>query len=201
MKLKVIVIFISLLSVFHVDAQSKRIKKSRVNLLEKQNRPAANIPKTLLKAYSDGDIKAYYPNAPKVQVSYAQFLSHFGMAKKANKTLENGAPFWFCQKSKPISIDADVVKCMQYSFEIGEEVFRNNITYQQDTRLAYVKIIYSNECSNDGLEKEGPIFKIGDVKKLIDREYKIVNPRNSAVTYTIADYLSLKLFSAVPLKK
>jgi len=180
--------------------QTQRIKKSRVNLLEKQNKPAASIPSILLKAYSQGEIKAYYPKSLKQEVSLTQFLNHFGMKSKAEKVLTTRQPFWFCVDAPSIEIDSRVMDCMKYSFEIGEEIFRNNITYQQDKRLIYVKVIYSKKCSADGIEKEGPVFKMGDIKKLYEKEHKIINPQNSAVSYTIADYLSLKLVRSVPYK-
>ena len=201
MNLKTMIMCLCLIPAISTFAQSSRIKKSRVNLLEKQNKPASKIPEILLKAYSNGEIKAYYPQALKKQVPYAQFLNHFGMAAKANRQIANGQPSWFCKKAKPLAVDDDVLSCMQYSFEIGEESYRNNVSYQQSIRMVYVKLIYSNQCTADGLEKEGPVFKIKDIRKLIEREHKIINAQNSAVSYTIGDYLALRLFRADPVKR
>lgn len=177
------------------------ILKSRVYLKEKQNRPAVGIPSNLLKAYSQGDIKAYYPKALMTPVPYVQFLNHFGMKSRAFKEITNDAPPWFCGKREYVQVDPMVKKCMQYNFEIGEQSVRNNITYQQEIKLVYVKVIYTGECSGNGLEKEGPVFKIGDIKKLKQNEYKIVNPENTAVSYTIADYLALRLFRAEKMRR
>ncbi|MDH5365977.1 MAG: hypothetical protein OEW67_03265 [Cyclobacteriaceae bacterium] len=171
--------------------------KSRVYLEEKQNKPAAAIPEILLDAYSKGDIKAYYPQQLKTPVPYAQFLKHFGMESKAYQEIANDHPIWFCNKRNNVKIDPYVKKCMQYSFELGEVSVRNNITYQQDIKMVYVKVIYSGECTTTGLEVEGPVFKLGDIRKLKNREYKIVNYENTSISYNVADYLNLRLFRAV----
>lgn len=171
--------------------------KSRVYLKEKQNKPAAAIPEILLNAYSKGDIKAYYPKQLKTPVSYAQFLNHFGMESKAYQEIANNLPVWFCNKRNDVKIDPSVKKCMQYSFEIGEVSVRNNITYQQDIKMAYVKVIYSGECTTTGVEIEGPVFKLGDIRKLKKSEYKVVNYENTSMSYYVADYLNLRLFRTV----
>jgi hypothetical protein len=171
--------------------------KSRVYLEEKQNKPASAIPKILLDAYSKGDITAYYPKNLEKPVPYAQFLNHFGMESKAYQVIANDYPSWFCGKLPLVEIDPSVTQCMQYSFEIGERSVRNNISYQQEMKLAYVKVIYSGECSASGVEKEGPVFRLGDIRKLKSYAYKIVNTQNSSISYKVADYLDLRLFRAV----
>lgn len=168
---------------------------SRINLKERQNQMAASIPKILLDAYSKGDIQAYYPKNMDVPVSYAQFLNHFGMINKAYRELVNESPVWFCRDKKPVPADGFVIKCMQYKMELGEKQYQNNITYAQEKKLNYVKIIYASECAVDGVETEGPVFKIGDISKLTDRSYGIVNPQNPAVVYSVSDLLKLKLYS------
>jgi len=170
---------------------------SRVYLTEKQNKPAAVIPKILLDAYSNGDIKAYYPRDLEKTVPYTQFLNHFDMETKAYQQITNDSPAWFCGQRQSVAIDASVTQCMQYVFEIGERSVRNNITYQQEIKLAYIKVIYSGECTADGLEIEGPVFRLGDIRKLKNSRYKVVNAQNSSVTYKVADYLDLRLFRAV----
>lgn len=200
MNIKLTLMCLFLLATLNTIAQSNRVKKSRVALGEKQNKPAANIPEILLEAYSKGEISAYYPSAQNKRVPYSQFLYHFGMEAKANIQVEKGSPYWFCNKEKPVAIDQEVMDCMKYSFEIGEESYRNNITYQLDKRMIYVKVIYSNECTDDGLEIEGPVFRISDIRKLNERRHKIVNAQNSAVSYTISDYLALRLFRSQPIK-
>jgi len=170
---------------------------SRVYLTEKQNKPAAVIPKILLEAYSKGDIEAYYPRDLEQRVSYAQFLNHFGMEAKAYQQISNDSPAWFCGQRQEVDVDLSVTQCMQYAFEIGERSVRNNITYQQEIKLAYIKIIYSGECTASGVEKEGPVFRLGDIRKLKSNKYKIVNAQNSSVSYKVADYLDLRLFRVV----
>lgn len=171
--------------------------KSRVYLEEKQNKPAAAIPKILLDAYSKGDIRAYYPKDLERTVPYAQFLNHFGMESQAYQVIADDMPPWFCGKRSVVEVDPTINRCMQYYFEIGERSVRNNITYQQEIKLAYIKVIYSADCTASGLEKEGPVFRIGDIRKLKDNAYKIMNAQNSSFSYKVADYLDLRLFRAV----
>ena len=170
---------------------------SRVQLSEKQNKPAAAIPDILLKAYSKGDINAYYPKDMERVVSYPQFLNHFGMEARAYNAISNDKPAWFCKAQNEVKVDPYALKCMSYEFEIGERSIRNHITYQQEIKMVYVKVIYSSTCTSSGLEKEGPVFRMKDIRKLKDKEYKIVNAENSAMNYKVADYLDLRLFRAV----
>ena len=177
------------------------VEKSRVYLSEKQNKTASAIPALLLEAYSKGDIKAFYPKDSKREVIYSKFLNNFWSTIKANQAIGNDYPSWFCADKEVIVPDNFLIKCMQYNFEIGEQEFRNNITYQQEKKLVYVKVIYSGECSANGLEKEGPIFLIKDIKRLKSTgKYKLTSPENQAFSYSIMDYLNLRLFRAVPKK-
>ena len=187
-------LFVVLFSV-SLKAQSQIIR-SKVYLAEKQNKPAEVIPELLIKAYANGDINAYYPMDISRQVNYPQFLNHFGMTSKAYQAIGYDKPTWFCVNDLPVKVNSDVLKCMKYKFEIGERSVRNNITYQDEIKLVYVKLLYSEECSVQGLEKEGPVFRFGDIKKLKSSQYKMINPENYSMSYTMADYLLLRLFKA-----
>jgi len=190
-----LIILIVVLSAVKSFSQNKLVV-SRVYLDEKQNKPAKAIPKILLEAYSKSDIKAHYPKDWRIEVPYMQFLNHFGMATKAQNLVASNSPYWFCRKPKQIPVDSDVLNCMQYSFEIGEQVSRNRITYEQEVKIVYVKLIYSDQCSADSIEKEGPVFKMQDIAKLRGSGYRIVNYNNPSVTYSVEEYLKLRLFNA-----
>lgn len=178
----------------HVYAQQYAV--SKVNLKEKQNKMASSIPAILLDAYSKGHIKAYYPKNINVPVAYTQFLNHFGMQEKARLELLNENPFSFCYEKKKISVDIYVINCMQYRLEIFEKVQKNHVTYEMEKKVDFVKIIYSSECTSDGLDVEGPVFKMNDINKLRNSSYEITNPQNPAVTYRVAEFLFLKLYSS-----
>ncbi|MEO1054750.1 MAG: hypothetical protein AAFX87_29225 [Bacteroidota bacterium] len=185
-----------------MKAQSNQLKQFTVNLKERQNRAAAKIPGILLKAYAKGDIKAYYPRDTKREAPFRQFLNHFGMASKAYASLSSDQPFWFCRERSFIEVDPDVTDCMSYRFELVEQSYKDPITYEQKTRMLYIRLIYSSECSLSGIDKEGPIFKIGDIKKLKkSSEYAVPNYQNAAVTYTVSDFLTLRLFSAEKVRR
>lgn len=195
MKYSVLISVILLGFPLHLMGQDQYVV-STVNLKVKQNRPTANIPEILLLAYSRGDIKAYYPRNPELSVSYVQFLLHFGMTEKAAQVIRSEAPEWFCQKEKEVKVAGNVIDCMKHKMEVIEKRFKNHITYQMEQKIEYVKLIYSSECTTDGLEKEGPLFKLSDINRLTKSEYKIINPNNPAVSYYVADFLKLRLFAA-----
>ena len=191
-------LLIVLLSITVNVAFSQRYIVSTVNLKEKQNKMAAAIPGILLDAYSKGDIKAYYPKNINISVPYVQFLHHFGMPEKAQLELMNYKPFAFCFKRKVIPTDGFIINCMEYSIEIVEKLERNHITYETEKKLDFIKFIYSGKCAADGLEMEGPIFKISDMQKLRDRSYAIQNPQNSASHFSVYELLQLRLYRSIP---
>jgi len=195
-KKQILFLILSFSLVVNIFGQGN-VEETKVYLMDKQNQTAKAIPRLLLDAYSRGDIEAYYPLDRQSSVSYAQFLSHFGMVSESYKVVENDFPSWFCNSREVILPSEELIKCMQNNFELAEKPFKNTVTNLQEKKMVYVKLIYSAKCTAAGMEKEGPIFKIRDIKKLKNRRrYKIVNPTNSAVTYTIADYLSLGLVRA-----
>jgi hypothetical protein len=184
-----------LLLIIAVATQGQEIV-SKVMLKEKQNQMAAEVPKILIDAMSRGDIVGYYPKNTKIPVSYSQFLYHFGMTERAYRALMQTSPGWDCETTKPVPIDDYALDCMEYQFEIVEQMQRNNVTYAQERKMKYVRLIFSNTCTLDGLDVAGPIFKISDIGDLVDRRYGITNPQNPAVKYSVLELLRLKLYSA-----
>ncbi|QSE97244.1 hypothetical protein [Fulvivirga lutea] len=192
--MKKIMIITLLISCF-ADMTAQEIV-SRVNLEVKQNQMAAEIPKILIDAFSRGDIDAYYPKKTNVPVSYSQFLYHFGMTERAFRALMQTSPGWECENAKPVPVDGHVLKCMQYEFEIVEQMQRNNVTYEQERKLKYIRLVFSSNCTLDGVDVEGPVFKIADIADLTDQRYGVTNVQNPAVKYSILELLRLKLYSA-----
>ena len=164
----------------------------RISTLEKQNKVAKDIPRLLLQAWCKGDINAYYPKNQNVELTYAQFLEHFGMEKRAYTVLDNQVPEWFCEEQplECIPIDPYTMQCLQYEVELGEENYFNKNTARQEKKLEYIKLIYSSNCTVRGIEIEGPVLKINDIKKL-PKSYKVTNPENDASALPIWSYLTL----------
>ncbi len=190
-----IALMIALLVMLSVTSFAQLIVSS-VPLKEKQNQMAAQVPKILLDAMSRGDIVGYYPKNTKIPVAYSQFLYHFGMTDRAYRALMQTSPRWICEEIKPVSIDSYALECFEYQFEIVEQMERNNVTYQQERKMKYIRLVYSNNCTSDGLDVAGPIFKISDIGDLVNRRYGITNPQNPAIKYSVLELLRLKLYSA-----
>jgi hypothetical protein len=168
---------------------------SRVFSSEKQNAMASKIPGILLDAYSKGEIMAYYPKNRNIPVNYVQMLHHFGASQEAEEML-NASPWWYCESSASAKVNAEMEQCFSQYFEIGELKQINRITRMPELKHLFIRLIYANDCSADGFEREGPVFKIKDVAKLEKEVYRLVNPRNPVYKYKIIDYLRLKSYSA-----
>lgn len=166
--------------------------RTRIAIKEKQNLVIRDISSLLLKAWCKGDIIAYYPNNQNIEMSYAQFLEHFGMEKRAYIMLNNQVPDWFCNEhQKCLPIDAYTMSCLQYEVELGEENYFNKQTSRNEKRLDYVKLIYSSICTLKGVEIEGPVFKVNDIKNLDKLKYKVRNPQNVAASMPLWSFLTL----------
>ena len=178
-------------------------ERVRISILEKQNKVAKDIPKMLLQAWCNGDIEAYYPKDMKVKMTYAQFLEHFGMEEKAYHLIDHNYPAWYCgnESLKCIPIDDLTLSCLQYEIELGEENFFNQQKSIREKRIDYVKLIYSSRCTFQGIEVEGPVFMMKDIKKLNKEQYKVRNMQNDAASFPIWSYLTLGSFNTTTIYK
>lgn len=189
-------VFIPTIGFTQSKMTSEGEERTRISTKEKQNKVAQDIPKLLLQAWCAGEISAYYPKNQKIEMNYAQFLSHFGMEKKAYMVLDNQTPEWFCEEElmECIPIDPMTMKCMQYEIELGEENYFNQTTSRQEKKLNYIKLVYSSTCTARGIEIEGPVFKMNDIKKL-DKKYTVQNLQNDVASLPIWSYLTIGNFS------
>lgn len=177
----------------------RQIKTSTVLSSEPQNKMASQIPEILLEAYRNGHIRAYYPERENVAIPYTQFLAHFGEADKAQKMLGK-APAWFCVEEAP-KPGAEVIGCLSEKFQIIEKLVRNPVTQMNELKQQYIRLVYSEECHPAAISTYGPVFKVDDLKKLVQKPYRITNPENEAVSYAVNDILLLRLFKGrVPLE-
>lgn len=193
----IILVLYSILGVAQRKMTSEGEERTRISIKEKQNKAAKDLPPLLLKAWCDGEISAYYPKSLDTKLSYSQFLYHFGMEELAYKTVDNDVPEWFCNEEKTScgKIDEYTLSCFQFEVELGEENYFNRNKLTQEKRIDYVKLIYSNNCTYTGLELEGPVFKMSDIKNLNKEKYNIQNPINDATTLDIWSFLTIGNFS------
>ena len=167
----------------------------RIDCREKNNLLIRSLPTELLKAFQNGEIKAYYPLDHNVEMPYSAFIKHYGLE----------LPHYDEAVSSDIKcpqltyqLDPYLLGCLTKYFEIEEvQSFDKNRSVTQH-HPKYIKLLMSYECSYTGLEYYGPVFKYDDIKKL---KTKVINPKNNAVTYSLQNLLELRLFNACLVKK
>ena len=167
---------------------------------EPQNAMASSIPKLLLEAFREGDIAAYYPQSPGVSMPYTQFLQHYGESAKAQQSL-TGNPTWFCVESELPRLDRAILDCLSRKFELGEKLVVNRVTMQNEMQQEFIRLVHSETCDPRGFETYGPLFRVRDIEKLTQKQYRMINPQNLAVTYNIIDVMRIRLFNAIPRKE
>ena len=188
-------LLVSIVGVAQNKMTSEGEERTRISIKEKQNLVTKDIPVLLLEAWCKEEITAYYPKNQNVEMSYAQFLNHFGMEQRAYTVLDNQVPDWFCnEQQKCIPIDGYTMNCFQYEVELGEENYFNRQTSRNEKRIDYVKLIYSSICTARGIEVEGPVFKMKDIKRLDKQKYKVRNAQNNAASLPIWSYLTIGNF-------
>lgn len=176
------------------------LKLTRVFSSEKQNEMASKIPSLLLEAYRNGDIAAYYPEKMNLRIPYAQFLQHYGERSKAQRAIADN-PDWYCEETEMPKLDNWRLDCLSRQFELGERLGQNRVTMQNEFIQEFIRLVHSSECDPRGFDTYGPVFLLSDIEKLKQKQYKLVNPQNSAVTYNIIDAMRLRLFNAVERKE
>lgn len=186
--------FILLLLYGHIGF-SQRYDISTVFSSEPQNKMASEIPGLLLEAFRNGDLAAYYPQNINSKVYYAQFLNHFGEKEKAQEVLRKN-PVWFCKERELPRISREAMSCLNKRFDIAEVVEFNRFTGVNEKKHAFIRIIHDSECDPRGIQTMGPVFKMEDILKLRSSRYMITNPQNSAVKYSIADLILLRLYAS-----
>lgn len=167
---------------------------------EPQNEMASRIPAVLLEAYRSGDIAAYYPENLKLRIPYAQFLQHYGERSKAQAALADN-PDWFCEQSAMPKLDSWRLDCLSKKFELSERLTVNQVTMTNEYKQEFIRLVHSSECDPRGFDTYGPVFLLSDIEKLKQKQYRLINPKNNAVTYNIIDAMRLRLFNALERKE
>ena len=161
---------------------------------EPQNKMAGKIPGLLLKALKQGDIAAYYPQRTDRRVNYVQLLDHFGRPEQVLAMLEK-APDWYCQQ-ETATVDPHLNECFSGRFELLESIKRDRVSQMSKKEVVGIRLIHDGACAPAAIDRYGPVFRIEDINRLSGPGYRIINPRNSAVQYSVGDLLALRLFAA-----
>jgi hypothetical protein len=169
-----------------VLAQSVSI--STVFSQEPQNKMARHIPGLLMKAFSEGEINAYYPNDLNRKIPLAQFYYHFGERDLAVDALTQ-SPTWYCNSKTP-QPNRLLQDCFSIKFDIANQLTNGK------KKPVFIRLTYDATCSPSGISIMGPVFRFSEIAKLNRKTYPIINPQNQAVSYSIADVLQLQLYSS-----
>lgn len=163
---------------------------------DKRNSSASQMPRQLLKAYCEGNLKAYFPYNFDKECSYHEFMEHFYFGTTfQSKTLANKetvertiCPETFCNFTN------DEIEPFSYQIDlIQEHRFDRNMS-RQIVEVKYVLIKYIKMVNNQRRIYLGPIFKMEDIMKL-PTQYEVLNPMNTAENFSIKQLLTLRYFS------
>jgi hypothetical protein len=171
------------------SAQEQRITLNEARLVEKHNQILRGLPKILLEAYCKGEIAAYYPNYPKAQVSFTEFLNYANMADPTYNQEGLMCPSEFCQLSK------EDLLTFQNKMEFLEIEQRAQVGQEPSKLIYYIRL----KVLNKGEFYNGPVFYTSDILALGDR-YKLYNPKNDAAPLSIKKVLLARMFSSKTIK-
>ncbi|MFN5183295.1 MAG: hypothetical protein ACK5D5_09775 [Bacteroidota bacterium] len=171
-----------------------------IPLKEKFNLPLRNIPIELIRAFCEGNIKAYYPKDSTKECSYHEFVAHFNAGAcqpdKKNQGNEFGnipCPNNFCNNN-----DENVLENFLFNIELIEEKKFNREKSVENYNVKYIKLKYNYDLMGNNYNLEGPLFRYNDVveltKKYSDR-YLVQNPKNSAENFSMRKIIESRMFS------
>lgn len=172
--------------------------RSRIDFKEKMNTPAKIIPTLLLKAFCNGEIQAYYPNAETVSVNCSDFLAQFGMVEPIVLSTSGGDQIP-CISQIYLQLDPNLLRCFSYYMDVDESWEMDSKTSRLTKRIKYVRLIYSAWCSSMNFDYNGPVFKYSDIDKL-NENYRVPNPQNLAINLKIGDFFKIRPYNAVIIK-
>jgi hypothetical protein len=206
--MKKIVVVILCLSLFPLFIQSqskdrnnyKNFEVMKVQLKEKFNLPARNLPKLLVKAYCEGLIQGYYPLNVDSVCSYYSFVKHFGFGKiqpipSADEYTDINCPFSFCYDPnnpyfEPFMQNYEIIQTKRFDANKSSEVYD----------IRYIRLIFVKEKGGQEFDLLGPVFKYDDVIALTRDDFKIMNPKNDAAGFTFKQYFEKRMFQGYTVK-
>ncbi len=183
---------------FAQNVSYKKETLSRVDFRNKQNREAKEIPRMLLEAFCGGQIQGYFPKSPTTPMTYQDFLTHFGMPQPQIEQQSDNS--LLCLETSCAQLDPSLLNCFKVYMDVEEVEQFDKKHSRMQKKIKYVRLIFSAECNAKGLDYEGPVFHMDELKNL-DPTFKVINPQNTAASKNIYDYMLLNLFSSVVIKE
>lgn len=160
----------------------------RIRLQEKANQNLSILPEMLLSAFCQGQIKAYYPNRPDVEMSFDNFVSYFNIPYQPD-TGTHSCVCDLCRKLDPAFIAA----FSEYMDYTGTERLDNRTgTYTYETK--YLRIMLPAHFTLTGKEYAGPVFRYADAEKLFSSPV-FFNRQNDAAYFTLKQVFAGRLFA------
>lgn len=184
-----------------LSAYSQTPETFRIPLKEKINLPLRHLPVELIRAYCEGNIKAYFPMDTSKECSYHEFVAHFGVgacqpASYGDDPYSTPCPQSFCASGDIYALD----NFLSYVDLIQVSGFDKNLS-SQSTRVSLVKLkyVFFDENRKEERTMEGPVFKYKEIAEL-GKDYLIPNQNNDAAKFMIKQVLDSRIFNGYLLK-
>lgn len=173
----------------------------RITLKEKVNLPIRKMPVELIRAYCEGNIKAYYPLDTSRECSYHEFIAHFNTGAAQPDPSSSGefqkaaCPQSFCSANDEALLEnflvyIDLMQVKRFDKNKSMEIIE--VKY---VRLKYVYVKHDMEIVLDG-----PVFKYEDIAALslnFPEQYMVPNPKNTAENHTLKKILDTRMFTGI----
>ena len=194
-------------NLFQAQVNTNAISNTEVFIIplkEKMNLPLRKLPIELIKAYCEGNIKAYYPLDTAKECSYHEFVGHFhsgacqpqGTAS-ANEFQQTPCPESFCNRN-----DESILENFLFRIELIEtkRFDKNKSVEIYDIKYVRLKYLYYQHAME--IAVDGPIFKYADIVRLSQKfpdRYNISNLKNNAENFSIRKILDSRMFNGTTL--
>lgn len=194
----------------------------KIQLNEKFNLPAKELPVLLIKAYCEGLIQGFFPLRVDSICSFYEFQNQFAFGQIPYFATEE----FLKRVNTPQCCPYNIPKCPNHCFP--QEIicpqnycdysnaskidnFKQNYDIIQQKRfdkntskevydIKYIRIVYSYEKYGQKFNMLGPVFNYQDVIALNRDDFKIMNTKNDAVFFTFKQYFENRMFHATVTK-
>jgi hypothetical protein len=199
----------------------------RIDLKEKLNSPLRNVvtaenpecggaclsfPEQMLRAYRDGRLKGYYPNAPGAELSYADFLAYFRLARKIAggdagfNCCPDGSNYRYRSANGYNAAKPD--SAMILDFFGNFDGYLEIIVDQQIERTAseakrrprFFRLLYLDpdlDPKNAMAIRPGVLFVYDDVVNLTNPTMLVANPKNQAANFPISTFFENQQYAGI----
>jgi hypothetical protein len=172
-------------------ALEKKVE-GRIHLDEKANESLHILPRMLLTAFCQGQIKAYYPNAPETEMSFDNFVAYFKFPYKPIS--DSSANACVCSLCK--NLDADFIDAFSKFIDYGEVERFNTASSSYSYETEYLRMMLPAKYTRQNKEYAGPVFRYADIAKLFPSPI-FFNRQNDAAYFTLKHIFSNHLFNPV----